>query len=254
MAVWPHGCSGRLAGQGCPVCPAGPGCLMCPWAAARPRAVRAASFARRVASKPGQAPPPPTGTAVRPLCQPAISHAIPLSVFQMLKSNRWYSAVFERASIRVVGELHAKFVWGWVMPPPTGTAARPSGPPLPGALHTCGARSLMGSALEGLRLRARKSSPCSVWCGCEREKVRPVCSNWPKFSVFALAGRVFSRKSRWRGGVGRTFSRRPMLRPGLVAIWRTSGWWRWGFCTTRSLLAACRRRVEPPCSAIPPDW
>ena len=45
----------------------GPGCLVCPWAAARPRAVRAASFARRVASKPGQAPPPPTGTAARPL-------------------------------------------------------------------------------------------------------------------------------------------------------------------------------------------
>ena len=44
----------------------GPGCLVCPWAAARPRAVRAASFARRVASKPGQAPPPPTGTAARP--------------------------------------------------------------------------------------------------------------------------------------------------------------------------------------------
>ena len=32
-----------------------------PWAAARPRAVRAASFARRVVSKPGQASPPPTG-------------------------------------------------------------------------------------------------------------------------------------------------------------------------------------------------
>ena len=44
----------------------GPGCLVCPWAAARPRAVRAASFARRVVSKPGQAPPPPTGTAARP--------------------------------------------------------------------------------------------------------------------------------------------------------------------------------------------
>ena len=26
----------------------------------------------------------------------------------------------------------------------------------------------------------------------------------------------------------------------------------WGFCTTRSLPATCRRRVEPPCSAIPP--
>ena len=44
----------------------GPGCFVCPWAAARPLAVRAASFARRVGSKPGQAPPPPTGTAARP--------------------------------------------------------------------------------------------------------------------------------------------------------------------------------------------
>ena len=39
---------------------------MCRWAAARPLAVRAASFARRVGSKPGQAPPPPTGTAAGP--------------------------------------------------------------------------------------------------------------------------------------------------------------------------------------------
>ena len=44
----------------------GPGCLMHPWAVARPLAVRAASFARRVALKPGQAPPPPTGTAADP--------------------------------------------------------------------------------------------------------------------------------------------------------------------------------------------
>ena len=44
----------------------GPGCCVCRWAAARPRAVRAASFARRVGSKPGQAPPPSTGTAARP--------------------------------------------------------------------------------------------------------------------------------------------------------------------------------------------
>ena len=29
--------------------------------------------------------------------------------------------------------------------------------------------------------------------------------------------------------------------------------WPWGFCTTRSLLAACRRRVGPSCSAIPPS-
>ena len=40
--------------------------MMRPWAAARPLAVRAASFARRVGSKPGQAPPPPAGAAARP--------------------------------------------------------------------------------------------------------------------------------------------------------------------------------------------
>ena len=58
--LWRRWCSGRRA------CFVGPGCLVCPWAAARPRAVRAASFARRVVSKPGQAPPPPTGTAAWP--------------------------------------------------------------------------------------------------------------------------------------------------------------------------------------------
>ena len=79
---WPYGVTGPVVGQmfhvkhwlwrrscsGCrrprPLCR--PGCSVCSWAAARPRAVRAASFARRVVSKPGQAPPPPTGTAARP--------------------------------------------------------------------------------------------------------------------------------------------------------------------------------------------
>ena len=45
---------------------AGPGRCECRWAAARPRAVRAASFARRVGSLSGQALPPPTGTAAGP--------------------------------------------------------------------------------------------------------------------------------------------------------------------------------------------
>ena len=44
----------------------GPGCFVRPWAAARPLAFRAASCARRVVSKPGQAPPPPTAAAARP--------------------------------------------------------------------------------------------------------------------------------------------------------------------------------------------
>ena len=98
-------------------CAVGPGCWLCPWAAARPRAVRAASFARRVGSKPGQAPPPPTGTAARPsgpsgalhtsgawslmllgalsrspagpYRRPSISRVIPLRLVQTLNLQRW---------------------------------------------------------------------------------------------------------------------------------------------------------------------
>ena len=58
---WCRWCSGRLLGR-----VVGPGRCVCRWVAARPRAVCAASFARRVAAKPGQAPPPPTGTAAWP--------------------------------------------------------------------------------------------------------------------------------------------------------------------------------------------
>ena len=42
------------------------------------------------------------------------------------------------------------------------------------------------------------------------------------------------------------------LRPGSPCPRRSPRRWRWGFCTTRSPLTACRRRVEPSCSAIPP--
>ena len=131
----------------------GPGCCVCPWAAARPRAVRAASFARRVASKPGQAPPPPS-----------ISHVIPLRLVQTLNLHRWNCNVF-----------------AW---------------------------SRKVTAGNYVRLLVSVGSAAAFGC--------------------------------W----GRT------LRPFM----RSSSLRRWGFCTTRSLLAACRRRVEPSCSAIPPDW
>ena len=90
----------RVLGPGCLVCLARPGCLVCPWAAARPRAVRAASFARRVASKPGQAPPPPTGPAAWP-SGPSTPAAL--------------------VSLCVAGCVVSKP--GQAPPPPTGTAA-----------------------------------------------------------------------------------------------------------------------------------
>ena len=59
-----------------------------------------------------------------------------------------------------------------------------------------------------LRLVREKVRPAWSDGGREREKVRPARSKHPKIGVFALAGRTFSRKSRWRGRAGRTFSRK----------------------------------------------
>ena len=91
----------------------GPGCWLCPWAAARPRAVRAASFARRVVSKPGQAPPPPTGTAARPSAPSGALHT----------GGTWCAGV-----------------WPGQDPPPlTGAVARPrhrTRAPQPGSLFS----------------------------------------------------------------------------------------------------------------------
>ena len=106
---------------------------------------------------------------------------------------------------------------------------------------------------------------------CTREKVLPASlldrESAKKFALRAQIGlnsaflRVLGELFRGRatgGAVLGELFRAKRSCAGLVGdaahYWRTSGWWRWGFCTTRSLLAACRRRVGPPCSAIPPDW
>ena len=85
-----------------------------------------------------------------------------------------------------------------------------------------------------------------------REKVRPARSKHPKIGVFMFAGRVFSRKSRWRGCAGRVFSRQSALRPGLVGDVAHEAGCRWGFCSIRNWLPACRRRVTPLMTPFPP--
>ena len=52
-----------------------------------------------------------------------------------------------------------------------------------------------------------KVRPAALWSSCRREKVRPASPKWPKIGVLWRAGRVFSRKCRWRGCAGRVFSR-----------------------------------------------
>ena len=103
---------------------------MRPWAAARPLAVRAASCARRVGSKPGQAPPPPTGTAawpLKPLRRPPHQWGRVADV--------WLGAS-SRSLARPCRRLRAP------RPGPAFCSSPvPSGPS--GALHTSGAGSLM---------------------------------------------------------------------------------------------------------------
>ena len=45
----------------------------------------------------------------------------------------------------------------------------------------------------------------------EREKVRPAHEKWPQIGVFWRAGRVFSRKCRWRGVLGEFFAEMPTV-------------------------------------------
>ena len=89
---------------------------------------------------------------------------------------------------------------------------------------------------------------------CPAHAVRGVCweSFVPKRRGVVLVGRDLFRRGTFRVCSCRVSAthRCPILT--LPPLQRAPHWWRWGFCTTRSLLAACRRRVGPPCSAIPP--
>ena len=84
--------------------------------------------ARRVVSKPGQAPPPPTGTAARPFGPSGALHTNGAGALMYGSARR-----LEARPGPAAADQHR----GQAPPPPTGTAARPSGPS--GALRTSGA-------------------------------------------------------------------------------------------------------------------
>ena len=184
-ACCPTGVSGAA-------CVFGPGCLVCPWAAARPRVVRATSCARRVVSKPGQAPPPPTGTSARPRRHPRAPQPGPaathghLSLAPLSSSNFARNSPVAYSNIEFVslelqrfravsksdrGELCAKFVWRW---PCERVLAQPTGRSLHRGrvlwflrclpLHTCGAWSVVVLASSISASRSVQNSPCSVFC------------------------------------------------------------------------------------------
>ena len=106
---------------------------------------------------------------------------------------------------------------------------------------------------HGVVSGARQCSPGGAVSSRKCEKVRPVRSKWPQFGVFALAGRVFSRRCRWRGCAGRASSRQLALRWSWMRCGALQGGCGWGgVCAMRSPLAACRRRVGGLDGVIPP--
>ena len=176
----------------------GPGCFVCPWAAARPRVVRAASFARRVASKPGQAPPPPTGPAA------------------------WPSGTLHTGGACVA-------VCGWAVvlkpgqapPPPTGPAAWPSG-----TLHTGGACIAVTSPAMPYRMGT------AAWVSGLSTQWRPVAdADWCVGSKPARALRALRHpphrwrlcRCAWLGASSRSLAR-PCRRPRAPQSTGSTAW------------------------------
>ena len=115
----------------------------------------------------------------------SISHVIPLQLIHTLKPPRWNCNVFRRSQKMTVGN-YVRNLSGPGSVTAHGTAAWPHGALCAGCC---------GLALLNLCLYARKSSPCGAISSRMRDKVRPVHSKHPKFSVFLRAGRTLSRKN-----------------------------------------------------------
>ena len=174
-ACGPSGVSGAA-------CVFGPGCLVCPWAAARPRAVRAASL------RPGTSARSPAMPCRRPRAPqpgPAATHGhlslAPLSSSNFARNSPVAYSNIEFVSLELQrfravsksdrGELCAKFVWRW---PCERVLAQPTGRSLHRGrvlwflrclpLHTCGAWSVVVLASSISASRSVQNSPCSVFC------------------------------------------------------------------------------------------
>ena len=177
---------------------------------------------------PGQAPPPPTGTAARrllgPRRPPALTLLIPEPTPNFARNSPTSASSFELRSLELQRfqtllklhpiELRATLGGRLRRRPPApqpGLLARDSSP------------------------QARHSSPCSPPSAHTREKTRPAQPKLPKISAFSPAGRTFSRFGPESTSAGRVFSRRwvpqpshstyqpPHLKPmtPLRAPWRT---------------------------------
>ena len=124
-----------------------------------------------------------------------------------------------------------------------------------GGFNGCcsGARSGVVGFKVAMLLRIVREKVRPAWSdgGREREKVRPARLHWPEFGVFWHAGRVFRGNAAGGSVLGEFFA---PIGPAHRSCGRRGarGWLRWGFCSIRSWLAACRRRVVPLMTPFPP--
>ena len=185
-------------------------------------------LARRVGSKPGQAPPPPTGTADWPSGALHTSGAWLLECGSVccLKARSGHAATHRHRS----QALLARWAGGLK-------------PVAPLFVSTCvGLKPL--SPLRASKVRQLKPpSPLRgrngrVWCSFRTQRCRRF--QWPRLGGEQRRHRYQSRHV--SASCARSFSR-----PTLRRSWMqhgARGWLRWGVCTTRSLSrgvsAACR--------------
>ena len=148
---------------------------------------------------------------------PSISHVIPLQLVQTLKSPRWNCNVFRRSQKMTVGNYVRNLSGPGPVAAP-GTAAKPSGPPLPPAPS----RSVAGGGFAPCEALCRRvagvSHPCtgvippdwrrrgrgSWWCG--RQSADPLGEN-AETRLFWLNGSALWRMSCLSWCVGRTRTR-----------------------------------------------
>ena len=99
-----------------------------------------------------------------------------------------------------------------------------------------------------------KVLPASLLDRESAKKFAPRAQNGPNSAFLCMLGELFRGRAAGGAVLGELFRANRYCGRALRAtgVLQTGG--RRGFCTTRSPLAACRRRVGPPCSAIPPDW
>jgi len=128
-------------------------------------------------------------------------------------------------------------------------------------------REKVRPARLGVWVSAKKFALLGLIVGVSAKKLALRTKNGPQSAFYDVLGEVFRGTVAERTVLGELFrgtvAERSVLGEFFRAyrhgshvshvMWRPTCRKWWGFCTTRSPLAACRRRVGASCSAIPPS-